>query len=64
MCIRDRDEDVTEVARGDGERDFFILRFGCLQPSIEVVDDLSRNARPVNGIHGTDVVFGLSLIHI
>ena len=54
-------EDVAEVAGRDGKRNRLAL-FGRGKPPLEVIDHLSGNARPVDGVHGADRMRGLERV--
>ncbi len=51
--------DVAEVARRHGEGHLLVVRFGRREIALEVIDDLRRDARPVDRIDRADLVLGL-----
>ena len=53
--------DVAEVARRHGKGDLLVVRFRGQEVTLEVIDDLRRDARPVDRIDGPDLVFLLEL---
>ena len=49
-------QDISEVTRRNRDVNHFTGLFCDFQPALEVIDDLRRNAGPVDGIDRADVV--------